>query len=246
MWSRAVFDPALPGLGIAAKGSPEPAWQWSKKARNGWNLNPFFRVGPAPCLSEWAATSVASKSTTSGSRRVFRAVGEPSPAKAQVLARAAALVRPAAGSTLAASAPKALNSLETVASEGTWSHTVGSERARAASAKQSPPAASTNATSNSVFAGSWTAPAIRHVPNTSDNPAPSPETRAASASNTPSAGDTDRDFPARPKTLGYAEMTTSPRECSFNLAETASATIIPRGWEHFARQTSRQTVKSRG
>jgi len=62
-WSAAVLAFADPGRSSAASGSPVPAGPWSTKASSGWKPNVRLNVGAADPFSEWATTTVASRST---------------------------------------------------------------------------------------------------------------------------------------------------------------------------------------
>jgi len=149
-----------------------------------------LNVGAALSFSEWATTTVASRSTITAPDA---GTGEP---WAHAAALAAAIAPVIAAS--AASPPAASRSTvrDTVGSEATRPDTAGCARSTATSARQSPPNASAPARSRITLPGSWTAVNGRHGPSARDNPRSSPVARAAWTNSTPPADEASGSVPA--------------------------------------------------
>ena len=140
-----------------------------------------------PSLSEWAVTSVASRSTTNGLPASISWSGACSPARRHAIARAASRAPSTAANAASASAARRDTTRDTVGLDATSPYTPGSSRRAAMSSRQSPPKARATARSSNTLAGSWTANGRCQGANALDNHSCNPVALMASVNKTPRA-----------------------------------------------------------
>jgi hypothetical protein len=128
MWSSTVLEPALPRRSSTDRGSPVPSAPWSTKTQSGWKPKPRLNVGAACSFSEWAVTSVASTSMTSGRAASVSWSGACFPASDQARRRATERAAWIAASAAAESPARVSISRDTVGSEATGPNTSGCAR----------------------------------------------------------------------------------------------------------------------